>query len=106
LNAEKENPSESENEEEGFCLAPHEVSMIYGYFYGIELNSRASHSEIMDEIQRRELFVHGRENLIPALEMQDKLYKEMRDYLCDVYSIAYVFKLETGIQKIMEDLRK
>lgn len=77
-----------------------ETAMLYGAIYVQELRG-PSKAQLMDEIERRELFV-GKRHIIPgAIEAKRNLVQDMRAFLVACVGEEKVLRLESDSRKTL-----
>lgn len=83
-----------------FDLMIHEAAMIYSILYGQSLRA-PSNSEIMDEIERREMFVGMRRHIPNAMQAKVQLIADLRAFLAEHFGSDGISSLEKDVQKTL-----
>lgn len=87
-----------------FPLDLAEALSIYSMLF--EQNTRfPSDAEVMDEIERRELFPGKRDVIPKSLEMRRELIADLRDFLVQVVGPDQVAALEQSLLKMIAERR-
>lgn len=80
-----------------------EVSILYSILYEREL-CLPSREEVMDEIERKELYPTTRHIVPDAMDMVDDVRQNMREYLVAFAGEMSVQELEARVKKTIERL--
>lgn len=86
-----------------FPLTFPEVSILYSILFEREL-CLPSREEMMDEIERKELYPTTRHVIPEAIDMLDVMRDNMREYLVAFAGEASVLELEERVKKTIERL--
>lgn len=88
-----------------FPLGLAEALSIYSMLF--EQNTRfPSDAEVMDEVERRELFPGKRDAIPKSLEMRRELIADLRDFLAHVIGPEQLISLEQSLLKMIAERKR
>jgi hypothetical protein len=98
----------AENAEAGegpvpFDLDFAEVGLVYGLLYTQSI-VELSPSDLMDEIEKRELFANNRAAIPLVIETKLRLLTDMRDYMTAHAGEEEVLKMEAQIRALLKNI--
>jgi hypothetical protein len=88
-----------------FDLMFHEAAMIYSILYGQNLCA-PSGPAILDEIERREMFVGKRHHIPHAMEAKSQLITDLREFLVSLAGEVDIANLEKDVRKTLKLLEE
>lgn len=84
-----------------FGLSREEAGVVYGMLYSQSLVD-PPFSELMDEVEKRELFVKTRSQISKAVEIRARLFLDLRDFVVSFAGEESVLEMEKQIRFILK----